>query len=216
MKKYSPLKQCLRSVLLSALVISPLASWAHEHHYRYEGDVYPTEAEPLWRESKKNGGGKVSLNNGKLRLEVSDKGRQFYVIDTPNGADSGAGTVDFSVKVAAENDTDEPFGIRVGSGEGSINIVFRSHAIVVDGKVLEADCSEPDVYRIFYSKGAFSFYSAKRGALLEKGKISTRYPVEGISFGTRQGLNFSDPVSWELDFIRWTYQEMPFDPLKSE
>ena len=200
-----------RPFLCAALFLPALqASEPFEH--QYAGGTPPKESVPPLVESRKSGGGRVSLDSGKLRVEVPVGANHFYTIEgtEDDGATAQGSTLDFSVVLVDTAPEQAAFSMRVGTGEGSWHVVFHSDQIRLGTKSVAHDTTQPDVYRLAIQDGKMTLYSARDGELFEAVRQEGKQKENRISFGTRSPLVVESPVVWELDFLRWTHNGAVF------
>jgi len=201
--------------ILCVLSVVPGMGLAGSFEHQYTGNTPPEEAVPPLVASRKSGGGQVSTDSGRLRVEVPAGANHFYTIEGGadfDGASEAGTTLDFSLTLEGKDAEQAIFSMRVGTGEVSWHVVFYPGQIQIGSRVVVHDTTRPDVYRISFLDGKMSLFSARGGELATDVQPEQKLGENRLSFGTRSPITVVSPVQWELGFLRWTNTEAKFSP----
>lgn len=173
----------------------------------YQADELPEQASPKW--AAKGNAAEASVAEGCLSVKSDGPGkRQFYVFDQSTGGwdmTSGRATVEFRLKCASDDPEDEVFRVQISDGTQMWRAVF------FNGRCngAQADTAEWDTYRLTVRDGKLQIHSENRGVIAADIPSAPQEDVPSILFGTFKASPQSATRSWDLDFIRWTNDEVP-------
>ncbi|HRJ71967.1 MAG TPA: hypothetical protein PLS03_07065 [Terrimicrobiaceae bacterium] len=205
------------TVFFAITCLLGVSAKAVEFESVYSGETPVQESDLAISETRKGGGGKVTQDGGRLRLEVPAGANHFFNVEggpglSYNGATESGTTIDFSLTVQGTDATQAGFAIRVGTGEGSWSLSFFPDEIRIGSRSISHAVREGDTYRLAFQNGKMSVYSERKGELATEIQAEKKYGENRLSFGTRGSIEVVSPVSWELGFIRWTNKGATFAP----
>jgi len=193
--------------LISAvfLAVSPLTADL-QFSSSYHGDELPEHADPRW--TVKGRPVEVTANDGVLSVKSAGPGmRHFYVIDQKSGSwnmESGLATVEFRMKCQSDAPEDEVFRVQLSDGKNIWRAAFYPRRC----NGVRAETEDWDTYTLTVRDGRMQIVSEKLGVLGSELEPSPLEDDPALLFGTFKGSAESASRSWDLDFIRWSNEDL--------
>ncbi len=197
-----------RATFMTATILLLASSLAADLQFAnsYQADELPENASPKWVE--KGNAAETSVADGCLSVKSDGAGkRQFYVFDQTTGGwdmTSGRATVEFRIRCASDDPEDEVFRVQFSDGTQMWRAVFFNDRC----NGAKADTADWDTYRLTVRDGKLQIRSEKLGIIAADIPSAPQEDVPSILFGTFKGSPQSAHRSWDLDFIRWTNDDV--------
>lgn len=186
------------------LAVSPLTADL-QFSNSYHADDVPENADPKW--IAKGKAGEATVSDGALNVKSEGEGkRHFFLMEDPSqwNMSSGLATVEFRMKCASADPEDEVFRVQLSDGKQMWRAAFFNGRCN-GGRAATEDW---DTYTLTVRDGKMQIHSEKIGVIASNIEPSPLVDKPALLFGTFKSSQNPALRNWDLDFIRWTNEEL--------